>query len=115
MITVDELRPESIRCKKLLNVIRSYSGDTADLSNAIGFHFIGLFFGWRYLYMIHGKKTVKKYEQVLDIKVSKEFDPISTESCRSEGLNRVFDKQLNYWKVVSGDIKAFHSLQMPLE
>lgn len=105
MIVRDELLSEN-RQQVLSNAVESFTGDPRDLSNAIGFYHMGLFFGWRFLYMIHGKRMVRKYEKILSIKVSQEFNPISEHSYRSSGLCSICDKQLNYWKVVTGEIKV---------
>ncbi|NBQ69593.1 MAG: hypothetical protein EBU46_12510 [Nitrosomonadaceae bacterium] len=38
--------------------------------------FTGYYFGWRFLYIVHSKRTVRKYEKVLNIRVTEYFEPI---------------------------------------
>ena len=51
----------------------NFTGGADELESAIGMYVLGRHFGWRVLYIIHSKKTVAKYEQILDIEVRKEF------------------------------------------
>ena len=89
------------------NAILNYSGDIDILNSALGMLFTGYHFGWRFLYIVHSKRTVRKYEKVLNIKVAKCFEPVGSLSHRSAGLVEA-NKHSNYWKCVSGDIQILN-------
>lgn len=84
--------------------IRDASGQLDELESALGMLLIGHHYGWKVLYMVHSKKTIRKYEEILGIKVREFFPERGPSSARSVGL-AFADKMSNFWKVVSGDIK----------
>lgn len=90
---------------KAAYVVASFSGSLEDLEKAIGMMIVGYHFGWKVLLLVHSKRTIKKYEKILDIDI-KEFFPAEGRSAnRSIGLD--IAKQIgNFWQVVSGDIKV---------
>ena len=85
--------------------IANFSGSLEELEKAIGMLIIGYHFGWKVLLLVHSKRTIRKYENILDINI-KEFFPAEGRSAkRSMGLGLA--KQIgNFWQVVSGDIKV---------
>lgn len=85
--------------------VARFSGSLEELEKAIGMLMIGYHFGWKVLLLVHSKRTIRKYEQILDINI-KEFFPAEGKSAtRSMGLDLA--KQIgNFWQVVSGDIKV---------
>jgi hypothetical protein len=85
--------------------IANFSGSLEELEKAIGMLIIGYHFGWKVLLLVHSKRTIRKYESILDINI-KEFFPAEGRSAkRSMGLGLA--KQIgNFWQVVSGDIKV---------
>jgi len=84
--------------------IANFKGQLPDLEAALGILRIGGHLGWRPLALVHNKRTLRKYEDILDIKF-KEFFPEEGPSCdRSFGY--VAAKKIgNFWKAVSGEIK----------
>jgi len=84
--------------------VAKFSGSLEELEKAIGMLMIGYHFGWKVLLLVHSKRTIRKYEKILDIDI-KTFFPAEGESARrSMGLDLA--KQIgNFWQVVSGDIK----------
>jgi len=84
--------------------IRDGSGQLDELESALGMLLLGHHYGWKVLYLIHSKKTIRKYEEILGIKVREFFDPTGPSSPRSIGL-AFAEKYPNFWKVVSGDVK----------
>ena len=89
------------------NAILNYSGDIDVLNSALGMLFTGHYYGWRFLYIVHSKRTVRKYEKVLNIKVNEYFQPTGPLSHRSAGLAEA-NKHSNFWKCVSGDIQILN-------
>lgn len=84
--------------------IVEFRGSYADLESALGMLRLGHHFGWRVMYLVHSKATVRKYEQILGIKVREVFGEDGPSSERSMGfrLSRAFS---SFWKVVSGEQK----------
>ncbi len=106
---LEKLENQSAKHTQELNniarhAIAKYTGQIPTLETAIGMLFIGDHFGWRALSIIHSKRTIRKYEQILDIKI-KDFFPEETKtSDRSIGY-ATSKKISNFWKAVSGEIK----------
>lgn len=84
--------------------ITYFSGTLDELESALGMLKMGHHFGWRVLYLIHSKKTIRKYEEILNIRIRDLFPEEGPSSERSVGL-ALAKKASNFWKVVSGDIK----------
>lgn len=84
--------------------IRETSGDMTELESAIGMLFLGHHYGWKVLHLLHTKKTIRKYEEILGIKIREIFPERGPSSPRSVGLY-LADKASNFWKVVSGEHK----------
>lgn len=87
--------------------IANFRGYIEELESALGMLRIGHHFGWRVLYIIHSKRTIRKYEDILGIKVRELFPEEGPSSDRSVGYV-IANKLDNFWKVVSGDIKIKH-------
>ena len=77
-------------------------GDLGELESALGMLRLGHQYGWRVMYLIHSKATVKKYEQILDIKVRDEFLEEGPSAMRNNGF-RLVQNVTNFWKAASGE------------
>lgn len=75
-----------------------------ELESALGMYMIGFHFGWKVLYVIHSKKTVRKYEQLLGIDVREAFDEFGPDADRTNAY-KVISTVSNFWKLVSGEEK----------
>ncbi len=84
--------------------ICDYSGDLTQIEAALGMLRMGHYYGWRVLYLIHSKKTIRNYEEILNIKIRDVFEETGPNSYRSIGFT-IAKKFSNFWKVVGGDIK----------
>ncbi len=84
--------------------ILDFKGQLDELESALGMYMLGRHVGWKVLYLIHSKRTVAKYEEILGINVREEFEAETIDSHRSAAF-RVASKLSNFWKVVSGDEK----------
>ncbi len=84
--------------------VANFSGSLDELQGALGFLRFGDYYGWRVLLIVHNKRTIRKYEQILNINIKEFFPDEGSQSSRSVGLN-LAKKIGNFWKVVSGDIK----------
>ncbi len=87
--------------------IANFSGSLDQLNSALGMLRMGHHFGWRALYIIHSKRTVRKYEDILSIKVRELFPEEGPSAERSLGYG-IARELGNFWKAVSGDIKIEH-------
>lgn len=101
-----KLSPEQITQLQEIEdkAITHFSGTLDELESALGMLRMGHHFGWRVLYLIHSKKTIRKYEEILDIKIRDLFPEEGPSAERSIGL-ALAKKASNFWKVVSGEIK----------
>jgi hypothetical protein len=84
--------------------IAEFQGDLSELEAALGMLRMGHHFGWKVLYLIHSKKTIRKYEDILGVRIRDIFDEVGPSSYRSVGFQLAI-RFTNFWKVAGGDIK----------
>lgn len=89
--------------KKVEDSVYSFSGNFEELESAIGMMLIGPLVGWRVLVLIHNKRTIRKYEQILNINIREDFPPEGPFTYKSMGYE-VVQKLQKFWKGVSGEI-----------
>ena len=82
-----------------------FVGNLDELESALGMYVLGRHVGWKVLYVLHSKRTVKKYEDILGIVVREEFPEEGPEALRSVGY-KIAKTFSNFWKVVSGEEKV---------
>lgn len=80
-----------------------FSGVIDELESAIGMLMLGDYFGWKVLVLVHNKRTIRKYEDILGIKVREFFPEEGPIAMRSVGYDLAL-KLGNFWKAVSGDV-----------
>ncbi|MFC5496278.1 hypothetical protein ACFPOE_01910 [Caenimonas terrae] len=85
--------------------VHRFSGNFDELESALGMYVLGRHVGWKVLFILHSKKTIKKYEEILGISVREEFEEEGPESMRSVGYS-IAKTFSNFWKVVSGEEKV---------
>jgi len=86
------------------NAITTFQGNIDELESALGMLRVGHHLGWKVLYIAHSKRTIRKYEDILGIKIREMFPESGPSAKRSIGLS-LAEKFSNFWRVVSGDIK----------
>jgi hypothetical protein len=86
------------------NALAGFIGQLDELESALGMLIMGHHFGWKILYLIHSKRTIRKYEDILGIKIRDIFPEEGPSSYRSPAL-ALAKKATNFWKVVSGEEK----------
>lgn len=84
--------------------VANFRGMLDDLEAALGMLRMGDYMGWRVLVLIHNKRTIRKYEEILNIKLRDFFPAEASQTHRSVGYS-IAQKIGNFWKAVSGDIK----------
>ena len=82
----------------------AYSGQVDALEQAIGMYWVGRHTGWKALVLMHNKRTLRNYEQILGISIREEFPEVGPDAERSMAY-RIASKMSNFWKAVSGDEK----------
>ena len=80
--------------------IFNFAGLLDELEGALGMYMIGRHLGWKVLYVIHSKQTIRKYEQILGIEVRREFQAKGPDASRSKGFQAV-DGASNFWKAMT--------------
>jgi hypothetical protein len=91
--------------KKLDEVVREFDGQFDELENALGMMLLGRLVGWKLLALIHNKRSIRKYEEILGIKIREAFPeegPLTHKSAAYELIKKLG----NYWKAVSGETKV---------
>ena len=92
----------------IINAIVRFEGDLNILERSVGMYLVGQVFGWKVLRLVHHHRTIKKYEEILNIKIKKEFMSRGPLSHRSKALLDA-DEVGNYWKIVRGGLKGARS------
>ena len=82
--------------------IAKFRGDLGELESSLGMLRLGHQYGWQVIHLIHSKATVRKYEEILGIKVREEFRDAGPSAMRSNGY-RLVQKVSNFWKAASGE------------
>ena len=87
--------------------IADFQGDLTQLEAALGMLRLGHHVGWKVLYIVHSKKTIRNYEKILGRQIREIFEPEGPSSYRSFGFV-LAGKFRNFWKVVAGETKIPH-------
>lgn len=82
---------------------RDFQAD--ELESALGMYVLAHFFGWKVMYFIHSKRTVRKYEELLGLKLSEHFRDFGDDADRTNAF-KIIHSVNNFWKLVSGDEKS---------
>lgn len=94
---------EAVKRHKLLDeAIVRFEGNLDELESAIGMFMIGRHLGWKVLYVLHSKRTIRKYEEILGITIRDVFEAEGPDAERSNGF-RALKSVTNFWKAVSGE------------
>ena len=80
-----------------------FVGQFDELENAIGMLMIGRLVGWKVLVLIHNKRTIRKYEEILGVNIRDMFPEQGPLAAKSLGYKAALALG-NFWKAVSGDL-----------
>lgn len=98
-----EREAELIRLER--EAFANFHGMLDDLELALGVLRTGDYLGWKPLVLIHNKRTIRKIEEILGIKVRVFFPPEGP--CAERSIGYKIAKEWNkFWKAVSGDFKV---------
>lgn len=84
--------------------IAGFTGIFDELEAALGVLHLGDHLGWKPLVLIHNKRTIRKYEEILGINIREFFPEEGPSAMRSRGYS-IAKKIGNFWKAVSGELK----------
>lgn len=87
----------------LEGTLTTYHGEMELLEKAAGMLVLGDYLGWRVLVLVHSKSTLRRYEQVLGIRVREFFPEEGPLASHSAGYSRALELH-KYWPVANGDI-----------
>jgi hypothetical protein len=93
--------------RKVDVAIKEFEGDFGDLESAIGMYLLGRQVGWKVLVLIHNKRTIKKYEEIMKINIREEFEETGPFTHKSLGY-AIAQKINAFWKAVSGEVSLEH-------
>jgi hypothetical protein len=85
-----------------------FEGQLNDLEGAIGALMFGRFIGWRPLFLMHDRKKIKKYENILQVEFREVLPEIGEKASKSIAWG-LFKKFNNFWKAVNGHIPDVRS------
>jgi hypothetical protein len=91
--------------------VAKYQGNTDVLASAIGVLMLGRHFGWRPVFLMFGRKTLRSYEDILDIKFKDVLPPVGVLAHKSIGWN-IAKKLSGFWKMVKGEVPGVKSLEV---
>ena len=90
--------------KKIIDIaIQKFHGQLTDLEGAIGTFLVGQKMGWKILYLAHDRRTLKKYEKILDVDFREVLPGEGALSHKSYAW-QAMQKISNFWKAVKGEI-----------
>lgn len=94
--------------KILDSSIENFRGDLTLISKAIGALVLGRKYGWKVMYLIHSKRTIRKYEKILGVCLRDVLPDVGIRADKSLAWS-VAKKVSNFWKAVSGEIPGMRS------
>ena len=93
----------TVRLNEFDKLTETFPGDIVDLERAIGAYYVGRRLGWRIMYVVHDKKTLRKYEEILGIEFRAEFEEYEDQATRTVAYKAI-QLVTNFWKAVKGEI-----------
>lgn len=97
--------PDALKLVKTIeDAAIKFKGQFDELESALGMLVLGRLVGWKVLLLIHNKRTIRKYEEILEISIRSDFPEEGPLAGKSIGLD-VVKKLGKFWKAVSGEEK----------
>lgn len=87
----------------LNDVVKNFKGYSSELESAIGVLIVGRHIGWKPTYILHNIKTLKKYQNILNLDFKQQMPEVGYKADNSVGW-QVAKKVSNFWKLVSGQL-----------
>ncbi len=83
--------------------LEAYKGDATEFERAIGAYVLGLSLGWKPLLLIHDRKVVRKYGEILGVDFKVALPEVGPMAHRSLAW-RLVQKVSSFWKAAKGEI-----------
>jgi hypothetical protein len=87
--------------ERLIRRMAKYKGLGTTLGSAVGALAIGKIYGWRVVVMIHSLSTVRKFNEILGVRIQDVCSEYTELSRRSFGI-RLAEKVGAFWKIAKG-------------
>lgn len=88
--------------------VETYKGDATELERAVGAYVLGLSVGWKPLLLVHDRKIVRKYGQILGVDFKEALPEVGPMAHRLLAW-RLVQKVSSFWKAVKGEIAGVRS------
>ena len=93
--------------------IEDFHGDVKHLEQAIGAWLVGQHFGWKALYLMHDRKTMKRAQDILGVNFQSELPEVGERAEKSAAWLLFAKKDLkSFWKAVKGEIPGIKSAEV---
>lgn len=103
--------PDAEVIRRIEKAIDRYGGYLGTLEGAIGIYFVGRRLGWRPLYLMNDRKTLKKCENILRISLRAALPEIGPKADKSIAWG-LYDRATSFWRAVRGDFPGVKSLEV---
>ena len=90
--------------------VKKFRGDITELERAIGALFVGRQMGWKVLLLIHDRKTIKRYEETLDLEFKEPNMPEVGKYAHKSLAWTAVQKVASFWKAVKGEYEGVKSV-----
>jgi len=90
---------------KLDKAIERYKGNATTLATAIGMYMLGRHVGWKVLYLMSDKRSIRKWEEMLDIDFRSTMPEVGPKADKTVAW-KLAKGLSNFWKAVSGEAKV---------
>ncbi len=93
------------------NATKRFTGNVTELESAIGLFLVARKVGWKGLFLVHTKKTIRRYEEILGISI-REYVLEEGELARKSQALKLLKGVTNFWKAVQGEISGVRSKEL---
>ena len=100
-ITPAPLTPEQLS-KIWDEAFHTFRGNNEILKNAYGMLMLATKLGWKPVYLMHSRASIKEYEKILNVDIKIMFPPVGEHATRSRAW-RIACNLSNFWKAVKGE------------
>ncbi len=88
--------------------LEAYKGDATEFERSVGAYVLGLSVGWKPLLLIHDRKVVRKYGDILGVDFKKALPEVGPLAHRSLAW-KLAQKVSSFWKAAKGEIAGIKS------
>ena len=110
--------PEPLSPEQLTKIwdeaFHTFRGNNEKLKNAYGMLMLSTKLGWKPIYLMHSRASIKEYEKILNVDIKTLFPPIGEYAERSIAW-RIAGRLANFWKAVKGEYPGIKTNSTELE